>query len=289
MESMNITVLGLGAMGRRMAMNLVKAGHRVTVWNRTPEAATELVAAGAKQAMTPAEAATKAEFVISMVRDDEASRQIWLASETGAFAAMKPTAVAMECSTLTPGWVKELGDLAAKNKISLLEAPVSGSRPQAEAAQLIFLVGGDRATLDKSEPLLKVMGSAIHHVGPIGTGALVKLTTNTLLGVQVTALAELIGMLKCAGADVVRALEAVAATPVWSPAAGKNLGLMLSGDDRPLFPVELIEKDLNYTVRVAGTDDTTPTIAAARNVFREAMEQGLGNKNMTAVVRLFEK
>jgi 3-hydroxyisobutyrate dehydrogenase len=287
--STRIAVLGLGAMGSRMAANLLKAGHEVTVWNRTPGAAVALVAAGAKQAQTPREAVADASFVIAMVRDDEASRTTWLASATGALAGMGRDTIAIESSTLSPVWVRELGEAAAANGVALVEAPVSGSRPQAEAGQLVYLVGGDEAALKLAEPVLKVMGRAIHHVGPLGSGALVKLSTNALLGVQVTVLAELIGLLGRSGADAGRALQAIASTAAWSPAANYLSGSMLAANFAPQFPVELIEKDFGYTVEAAGSPQAVPTIAAARSVFQRAVESGFGADNMTGVVRLFTK
>lgn len=282
-----IAFLGLGAMGSRMALNLVRVGHHVTVWNRSPDAAHALAAAGAKVAQSPREAVAGAAFVVAMLRDDDASRHVWLAPETGALAGMAAGAVAIESSTLSPGWVKALGKAAMDQGIKLLEAPVAGSLPQAEAAQLIYLVGGEPATADLAEPVLKAMGAAVHRVGPLGAGALVKLSTNALLGVQLTALAELIGMLKRAGADAAHALQAVAATPVWSPVATRLRDSMLAGNFAPQFPVSLIEKDFGYAVDAAGSADAAPVLAAAREVFREAMSRGLGEANMTSVVRLF--
>jgi 3-hydroxyisobutyrate dehydrogenase len=282
-----ISVLGLGAMGSRMAANLLKAGHAVTVWNRTPAAAAALVAAGAKQAATPREAATDGEFVIAMVRDDEASRALWLPSETGALAGMKDGAVAIESSTLTPSWTRELGAAVSGRGFSFLEAPVVGSRPQAEAAQLVYFVGGDDAVLKRAEPVLKAMGSAVHFVGQIGSGALVKLATNALMGVQVTVLAELIGLMKHSGLDPTAALKAVSGTPAWSPAANYLSSSMLAENFTPQFPVELIEKDFGYAVQVVGSPEAAPTIVAARGVFQRAIGRGLGNDNMTGVVRLF--
>lgn len=285
--AIKITVLGLGAMGSRMAANLLKAGYVVTVWNRTPGAAAALVAAGARQAPTPREAVAGANFVIAMVRDDEASSETWLAPDVGALAGMATDAVAIESSTLTPTWVRELGAAASKRGIALLEAPVSGSRPQAEAGKLVYLVGGDEAVLERAKAVLRTMGSSIHFVGPHGSGALVKLATNALLGVQVTTLAELIGLLKKSGADPDRAIEAIAGTPVWSPIANNLSHAMLTGNFAPQFPVELIEKDFGYMLRVAGSPEAAPTIAAARGVFQHAIERGSGPDNMTGVVRLF--
>lgn len=281
-------MLGLGAMGSRMAANLVKAGHHVTVWNRTAQAAQPLIDAGAIVAPTPKEAARNADFVIAMVRDDRASRDVWLDADTGAVNGMSADAVAIESSTLTPEWVRELGSHLATRALSFLEAPVVGSTPQASAAQLTYLVGGDADTVVRAEPVLKTMGSSVHHVGALGAAALAKLATNTLLGTQVTVLAELIGMLRRSGADAARVLEVIATTPVWSPVAARVSGLMLAGDFTPQFPVELIEKDFGYTLQEVGSDATAPTIAASRGVFRTAMEQGLGDENMTSVVKLFK-
>ena len=282
-----IAVLGLGAMGSRMAANLVQAGHQVTVWNRSPEAAAPLTTAGATQAATPRQAAAGAEFVMAMLRDNAASSQVWLDPDNGALAGMAEGAIAIESSTLTAEWVRELGAQLAGRGVSLLEAPVAGSRPQAESGQLVYLLGGDAGTAQRAEPLLKTMGSAIHHVGPLGAGALAKLATNTLLGIQVEVLAELVGMLERAGADVEATLKAVAATPVWSVVAQRAADSMLAGQFAPQFPVELIEKDFGYTVETAGSEQAVPAIAAVRGVFRQGIERGLGKQHMTAVVRLF--
>ena len=284
----NVSVLGLGAMGSRMATNLLKAGHTVTVWNRSPNPATPLVAAGATLAASPKAAVEGAEFVIAMVRDDNASRDLWLSPETGAFAGLDPSAIAIESSTLTAGWIRTLGAEAANRGLTFLEAPVAGSRPQAEAAQLVYFIGGDEPVARRAEPVLRAMGSTIHYVGPLGSGALVKLTTNALLGVQVTVFAELIGLLKGAGADPVVALKAMASTPAWSPAANYLTGTMLAGQFAPQFPVELIEKDFGYVLREVSGPAAAPTIAAARGVFQRAIESGLGGDNMTGVVRLFD-
>ncbi len=282
-----ISFLGLGAMGSRMASNLLKAGHSVTVWNRTPDTATALVSAGATLAATPREAATSADFVIAMLRDNEASREVWLSIDSGALAGMKTGAVAIESSTLTPSWTRELGGLAAERGVKFLEAPVVGSRPQAEAAKLIYYIGGDESTLKLAEPVLKALGESIHFVGPVGSGALVKLATNALLGVQVTALSELIGLLRSAGADVAAAIKAISSTAAWSPAASNLSASMLTGNFAPQFPIELIEKDFGYAVDTASSPAAVPTIAAARGVFQRAIESGLGEKNMTSVVLQF--
>ncbi|KQY72520.1 NAD(P)-dependent oxidoreductase [Ensifer sp. Root142] len=282
-----VAVLGLGAMGGRMAARLLKAGYRLQVWNRTPGAAADLVASGATLAASPRAAAAGAAFVIAMLRDDEASRRVWLDPIDGALAGLEPQAVAIESSTLSLDWIHQLGHAAQERGVRLVEAPVAGTRPQVEAGQLIYLVGGTTADWARAEPVLKCLGSAIHLVGPIGSGALAKLCVNTLLGVQVTALAELVGMLKRSGVDVEQTMKVVAATPVWSPVAARSIDSMLAGNFATQFPVELAEKDFGYVLAAAGSPAAAPTIAAAHNVFRNAQAKGLQHLNLTGVVQLF--
>ena len=165
-----VAFIGLGAMGSRMAANLLKAGHDLTVWNRAPAAADKLVSSGAKKAHTPREAAAGNDFVITMVSNDEASRQVWLDEETGALAGLKQGAIAIESSTLTPAWVRELAVAMTSAGIALLDAMVSGSTPQAESGDLVYLVGGEREALQRAEPVFKSLGSSIRYAGPSGCG-----------------------------------------------------------------------------------------------------------------------
>jgi len=283
-----VAFLGLGAMGSRMAVNLLKAGHELTVWNLTPEAAKKLAASGAKPAATPREAAEGNDFIFAMVSNDEASRHVWLDRSNGALAGAKAGAIAIESSTLTPEWVRELGSVMGKTGVTLLDAMVSGSTPQAESAQLVFLVGGDEKALKQAEPLLEALGSSIQHAGPGACGALAKLVTNTLMGVGLATLAEMVGMLKRQGVDTKQVLNAVSATAMWNPHLTRDAESMLSGNFETKFPIRLLEKDLAYTVKTAGGDAEVPTVSAVQNVFKRAIDKDLGDLNMTAVVKLFD-
>lgn len=284
----DVAFLGLGAMGSRMAAHLIKAGHSVTVWNRTPSATEPMVRLGASAAATPRAAAATADYVLTMVRDDEASRGVWLDPATGALAGMRPSAVAIESSTVSPDWVRTLGRILAERNLAFIEAPVSGSRPQADAAQLVFLVGGEDAVFRKTEALLAHMGQPVHHVGPLGAGAVAKLATNALMGIEVTALAELFGMLQHNGADTDRILKALSTTAVWSPMLARAATSMTARAFAPQFPVDLIAKDFRYALAAAGGEASAPVTAAAHAVFRRAGERGWEKENMTVVLRLYD-
>ncbi len=289
MNTKKITVLGLGAMGSRMAANLLKAGYAVTVWNRSPAPAEALVAQGANIAPTPKLAVEAADIVISMITDNNASRAIWLDRETGAVMGLKKNAIAIESSTLTVDWVRELGAEISNRGVAFLDAPVVGSRPQADAGKLIYLVGGRAETLRQVQNILLSAGaSTIHHVGDIGQGMLMKLAVNALFGIQVAALAEIIGMLNKNGVDSAKAMECLGDLPVISPAA-KNAGnLMLIDNHAPMFPIDLVEKDFRYMTQTAqAVNASTPASNAIRDIYLDAIALGYGRDNITGVVRLF--
>ena len=280
-----IAVLGLGAMGIRMARALVGGGHTITVWNRSAARGEALRAEGAVVALSPHDAVREAEFVISMVRDDVASRSVWM--EGGALSALSPGAIAIESSTLSMQWIRELAGLAsARPGVCFLDAPVVGSRPQAESRQLIFLAGGSADEIGRAKPILESMGSAIHHVGPVGAGTAVKLAVNALFATQVAVLAELVGVLAKSGIDLGKAVDAIASTPVCSIAAKSAAASMLAKRFEPLFPVELVEKDLGY-VRALAKAANMPISDAVREVMSIAIARALGADHLTGIVRLY--
>jgi len=283
---MRIAVLGTGAMGSRMAVALLRGGHAVTVWNRTSARALPLVEQGASLASSPRAAADDAQVVLAMVRDDEASRQVWL-SKDGALAAMSAEAIGIESSTLSAKWVRELATSFAAHGVGFLDAPVVGTRAQADTASLIHLIGGDAAIVARATPVLSAIGGVAHHVGPAGSGAVMKLVVNAFLGIQVAALGELLGAAAQMGLDRRRAGEVLIEMPSCSASAKGVTLAMLARNFAPAFPVELVEKDLGYLA-----DETKPGSAplnsAARAVFVQAITAGLAADNMTAVAKLYE-
>lgn len=283
-----LAFLGLGAMGSRMAINLAEAGFDLTVWNRDTAKAQAFARHGTSVAATPRAAAMGADAVLSMVRDDDASARVWLDAESGALAAMKPGAIGLEFSTVRAAHARRLHDAASARKVGFLDAPVVGSRTQAESRQLIHLVGGDAMTLSRAEPILKATGAAVHHAGPAGAGASLKLAINALFAIQVAAVGELLGLLAYQGMDVARAVEIIGATPVASPAAKGAATAMLAGAYAPMFPVELVEKDLSYVANDAAVAKAkAPLTAATLAIFRTAAAQGLEGENLTAVRKLY--
>lgn len=279
-----VALLGLGTMGIGMAKNLLKAGFPLTVYNRTRAKSEVLAAEGARIAETPAEAARDADVIVSMVSDDNASRSTWT-GEHGALSAAKAAAVLVESSTVTPQWIAELAGLAGERKLDLLDAPVTGSRVQADAGQLTFLVGGDPVVLERARPVLAAMSKDIVLLGPSGSGARMKLINNFLCGVQVVSLAEGLAWIERSGLDREQALKVLKNGAPGSPLLGAISERMVAATYEVNFLLPLMNKDMHYAQRDAaslGIDLRTAKTAERR--FTEAAELGFADKDMSAVI-----
>ena len=267
-----------------MARRLIGAGFSVAVYNRNRAKAEPLAAAGATVMRTPREAAKDAAIIVSMVADDDASRAMWLGDD-GALAGAKRGAVMVECSTLTVAWVNELARAVAAVGGELIDAPVTGSKAAAAGGELNFLAGGSAAALEKARPALNAMGRSVSHLGPSGSGALVKLVNNFMAGVQVAAFAEALVWLERTGIDQTKALafllEGAAASPITKVMATR----MTAGDFTPNFLLRLMAKDLGYASREAKAKGVSlVTAAAALEQFQTAITAGHGEKDMAAIV-----
>jgi len=284
--SMQVALLGTGTMGSGMARNLRKAGFPLTIYNRTRERAEQIAETGAQVADTPALAAAGAAMVISMLADDAASCEAWLGTH-GALAAMQPGAVVIECGTVSPKWVQELHKAAAARGLRLIDAPVTGSRPQANAGELTFLAGADQATLDTVRPVLESMSKAILHVGPVGSGAELKLINNFLCGVQVASFAEALVWIERSALDRTLALDFLKTGAAGSGIFKAMSERMTAGTYEVNFMLRLMEKDMRYAQQAAAETQTTLTTASCSNkLFERAEAAGYGERDMAAVVEV---
>ena len=279
-----VAILGLGTMGGGMASNLLKAGFSLAVYNRTAAKAQTLVSAGASLASTPAEAAKGASVVISMLADDAASHNVWLGKD-GALEAVDQGAIMVESSTVSPTWIAELAGLAAQHGAELLDAPVTGSRMQAEAGQLSFLVGGSETALKAVMPVLQAMSKEIVHLGPVGSGAKIKLINNFLCGVQIASLAEGLAWIERSGLDREKALSILKAGAPGSPLLGAISARMVSQNYAVNFLLKLMAKDLLYAQTEAAHCNVDLTTAeVARSLFESAVAKGFGEADMSSVI-----
>ena len=277
-----VAVIGLGAMGGRFARRFLDAGHEVIVWNRTPEKAEELVSRGAAPAASPADAARRAQAVVTVVSDPAALRTVTEGPEGIAAGADGSTTV-IEMSTVGPDAVRRLAS-ALPPSTGVLDAPVLGSLTEAEAGTLHVFVGGSDDLAALWTPLLEALGSPIH-VGPLGSGAAAKLVANATLVGTMTLLGETLALADGLGLSREVAFQVLAATPL-AAQAGRRRSQLELGEFPRRFRLAFARKDaelIQEAAAAAGVD--APVLAAAAGWFAEAEKSGLGDQDYSTVLR----
>jgi 3-hydroxyisobutyrate dehydrogenase len=274
-------------MGSGMAGHLLDAGYPLTIWNRTADKAQAFTNRGARLAKSPREAAAGAAVVISMLADVPVCRDVWL-GRGEALVDIAPGTTLIESSTVSVEWIEELERAAREHGCDLVDAPVTGSKPQAEAGQLLFLAGGSPSIVDKVTPILKAMGRGVVHVGPAGSGARLKLINNFLSGSQAAALAEALSLIERSGLDREKALGVLTEGAPGSPLVKLLSGRMTARQYEPNFVLRLMAKDLRYAVTEADHQALDLDMGrAALRVFEHAIAAGQGDDDMSAVVEQF--
>jgi 3-hydroxyisobutyrate dehydrogenase-like beta-hydroxyacid dehydrogenase len=276
-----VAVVGLGAMGSRVARRFLEAGHELHVWNRSAGKAAPLVEAGAAAAATPAEAAARAEVVLTMVADPAALRDV-TEGEDGVAAGVGEGATVIEMSTVGPEAVRRLASVLGARS-GLLDAPVLGSRSEAEEGTLKVFVGGPDELVERWTPLLSALGSPLH-VGPLGSGAAAKLVANTTLVGTIGVLGEALALAAGLGIPREQAFEVLAATPLAGQAERRREAVE-SGEYPPRFALYLARKDAELVVAAARDASVDLRLTeAARTWLADAEEAGLGDRDYSAVL-----
>lgn len=276
-----VAVVGLGAMGGRIAGRLLEAGHRVVVWNRTAEKAAELLARGALPAASPAEAAAQADAVLTMVAGPPALRAV-TEGPAGVGAGADESTTVIEMSTVGPAAVKRLASVLPAGA-GLLDAPVLGSLVEAENGALRVFLGGPDALAERWTPMLTELGSPLH-VGALGAGAAAKLVANSTLFGALGVLGEALALADGLGLSRTAAFEVLAATPLAVPAERRRRAI--ETDDYPVrFSLELARKDADLIMEAAGAAGIELRLAgAARDWVAEAAAAGHGDRDYSAVL-----
>lgn len=278
-----VAFVGLGAMGGRMAANLMQAGFTLRLYNRDRAKTAALAAKGATVADSPAAAAKGAEFVVSIVADDAASRAVMLGAE-GVLAGAAKGTVILDSSTNSPALAREVAAAAAAKGLVYLDAPVSGSLMQAQGKELVFLVGGNQAGFDKAQALFAGMGRLAKRIGDSGCGATLKLINNMLSATVTAALAEAALAAEAAGLDQAATLEILGEGAAGCRLTKTKLPKMLKRDFTPQFQIELMDKDVRYFLDMAqALDRPTPLAALVRSQFQAARRNALGKLDTAAV------
>ncbi|WP_231699363.1 2-hydroxy-3-oxopropionate reductase [Limnochorda pilosa] len=286
---MRIGWIGLGIMGKPMARNLMRAGYRLSVFNRSRAAVDELAAEGAEPAASPAEVARRSDRVFTMVTDSPDVEQVVLGPQ-GVLEGARPGTILVDMSTISPEVSRRVAREAAARGILALDAPVSGGDVGAREGTLSIMVGGDREAFDTVLPLLQVLGRTVTHVGPPGSGQEVKLVNQIVCGLNLLAMAEGLAYAEKAGLNLETVLKVIT-----KGAAGSwmlsNLGPKVARRDfAPGFMVRLQQKDLRLALEAAAAaGQPLPGTALVQQLFRHLEATGRGDEGTQALAKVLER
>lgn len=284
--SQRIGFIGIGVMGRPMALNLIKAGYELTVYSRRPESADEVVAAGARRAASPRAVAEASEVVITMVTNSPDVEQVVLGPD-GVLEGAHDGLIVVDMSTIAPAVARTVAETAAERGVPMLDAPVSGGSQGAVAGTLTIMVGGDKVVFEQVRPVLEAMGKPenILHVGPSGTGQVIKLINQHLCGVIAAADAEAFILGVKAGADVATMARIIGASSGGNWQLANPIALRaFTGTFEPGFFTDLLIKDLRLVIQLADElGIPTPLAKQARVMFERAGRDGFGRRDYTSV------
>lgn len=281
---MRVSFLGLGIMGRPMAANLAKAGHEVTVWNRTPK-----LVEGVRVASTPAEAARGADVVWMCVSDTKAVESV-LFGANGVESSLAEGMVIVDSSTISPSATQQFAERVKSRGVDYVDAPVTGSKIAAEAGSLIFMVGADEAVLARLQPLFHAMGKQVFHMGDTGKGQATKLAMNLQIALIYEGFAEALTLATKLGVDIDRLLPLVQASMVRSGVVDYKAPFVMKRDFSANFPLRLMLKDIHLTLDAAKESRVRlPGLEAVSEIYEMATEDGHQDLDYAATLTLLEK
>jgi 3-hydroxyisobutyrate dehydrogenase-like beta-hydroxyacid dehydrogenase len=282
---MRVAFLGLGIMGHAMATNLVKAGHEVTVWNRTPGKLVE----GAGMAPTPAAAAQGAEVIWMCVSDTAAVEKVLFGAE-GVEQSLAEGMIIADSSTISPSATVKFAERVRARGVDYVDAPMTGSKIGAGNGTLIFMVGGEEATIERLKPLFAAMGKKIFRMGETGKGQATKLAMNLQIALIYEGFAEALTLATKLGVDPKQLVSLVEATMVRSGVVEYKAPFVLQRDFTPNFPLRLMHKDILLTLEAAKEARVKlPALETVEEIYELATEEGHRDLDYAATLTLLEK
>jgi 3-hydroxyisobutyrate dehydrogenase/2-hydroxy-3-oxopropionate reductase len=284
-----IGFIGLGIMGQPMALNLLKAGHKLTVYNRTGSKAESLKQAGAQVASTPAAAAKDADFVIVIVTDSAAVEEVVLGKD-GILGTVASGAIVIDSSTISPVVSRKMACHVAGQDAGWLDAAVTGSKHGAEKGELTFMVGGDRGVFERALPILQVLGKKHIYCGLNGMGLSAKLAQNAIQATMLEIFCEGLVLAAKAGVAPQTMLEILQSSLARAGLTDFKAPFIFKGDFTPYFPLKLMHKDLELAMEAGfALNVPMPALAAVKEVYSAAKAQGKGDLDYAAVITFLEE
>jgi 3-hydroxyisobutyrate dehydrogenase-like beta-hydroxyacid dehydrogenase len=286
---MRVAFLGLGIMGRSMAANLVKAGHEVSVWNRSGGKDVD----GARTAASPADAATGAEVIWMCLADTKAVESVIFGfggGPEGAERVLSAGMVIADSSTISPSATLRFAERVKARGVDWVDAPMTGSKIAAESGSLIFMVGGDDLALARLQPLFQAMGKQVFHMGESGKGQATKLAMNLQIALIFEGFAEALTLAAKLGVDADKLLPLIQASMVRSGVVEYKAPFILKRDFSPNFPLRLMLKDIHLALDAAREARVRlPGLEAVEEVYDVAAEEGQGDLDYASTLTLLEK
>ncbi|MCB0211802.1 MAG: NAD(P)-dependent oxidoreductase [Anaerolineae bacterium] len=281
-KQMKIGFIGLGIMGSRMAANLLKADVELMVHNRTKDKAADLLEQGAVWADSPA-ALASADIVFTMLAHPEAVAAAAF-GPTGFLDHMQPNTLWVDCSTVNPSFANEMAAAAQARNIRYMDAPVAGTKPQAQNAELIFIVGGEAGDLAEVKPYLERMGNRVVHIGKAGMGIALKVVVNNMLGASMAIFAESMALGEALGLSQETLLNVLVGGPVAAPFLAGKRPKIEQQDYDPQFPLRWMQKDMHMVALAAYEAEVAMPISnATKELYQLAIRDGWGDQDFSAI------
>jgi len=282
---MRVAFLGLGIMGREMAANLVKAGHEVSVWNRTPG----IVVEGARTAASPADAASGVEAIWVCVADTKAVEEV-LFGPQGVESSLAEDMIIADSSTISPSATRQFAERVGKRGVHYVDAPMTGSKAGAQAGTLTFMIGGDEETIQRLQPLFSAMGKQFFRMGETGKGQATKLAMNLQIALIYEGFVEALTLATKLGVDTAAMLPLIQASMVRSGVVDYKAPFVMKRDFTPNFPLRLMHKDIRLALDAAREARVKlPGLETVEEIYEMATEDGNGNLDYAATLTLLEK
>jgi len=283
-----VAVLGIGAMGHAMATSMLRAGIPTIVWNRRPAATRDLAELGAEVADTAADAARRAAIVVTMVTDTDAVMSI--ARDQGMLAALAPGAIWVQMATIGVAGIERVAAMVQTERpdVTLLDAPVSGSKGPAEQGQLTIFASGPEAARPRVSGLFDALGQRTIWVGEVGAGSRLKLVNNILVAFAAEGVATSVALARRLGLETETVIDALGGSPLVSPWQAAKLDRIATGEFSAQFALSLALKDVRLALQAAG-GDRLAALGCLAEEWQQAAEQGLGDQDLTVVTRVLEQ
>lgn len=289
LEMKKIGFIGLGIMGKPMAMNLLKAGYSLTVYDIVPDKVKDVVEAGAEAASSNKEVAQKSELVITMLPNSPDVKEAVLGNN-GVLEGAKAGTILIDMSSIAPLASKEVAERAKEKGVVMLDAPVSGGEPKAVEGTLAIMAGGPQETFDQVEDILDIMGASVTRVGEIGSGNMTKLANQIIVALNIAAMSEAMVLATKSGVDPEKVFEAIRGGLAGSAVLDAKMPLVLKGNFKPGFRIELHIKDLANALDTAHEVGVpVPLSSAVMEVMQALKVDGKGSDDHGGIIQFYEK